>query len=86
MGLKIEPREVQMVCRACGCDQFEYDDVAGDLSEAPDDTPMRCAHCDLETTKGELVEDNEESIQSAVDDMAEEATAALMKELRKAFR
>lgn len=86
MGIEIKPRELRMICRACGGDQFEHDDSCDELSEAPDDTPMKCAHCGLETTKGELIEDNNESIQAAVDEIADEAAAALMKEIEKAFR
>ncbi len=86
MSIDIKPQEVRMICRACGCDQFEHDDSCGELSEAPDDTPKKCANCGLVTTKGELIEDNDESIQAAVDDIAEEAAAALMKEIEKAFR
>lgn len=86
MALKIEPREVRLICRGCGCDQFEHDDADGELHEAPYESVLKCAHCGLETTKGELIEDNDETIQAAVDDITEEATDAILKELRKAFR
>lgn len=85
MSIEIAPREVRLICRACGYDEFKYD-IAGELSEAPDETVLKCAHCGLETTKGEFIEDNDESIQAVVDDITEEAVAAIMKELGKAFR
>lgn len=86
MQLEIAPREVGLVCRACGYDQFEYDDGVGDLSDAPDETVIKCAHCGLVTTKGELIEDNAETIDAAIDEIGEEAAAALRDELSKSFR
>ena len=75
-----------MVCRACGNDEFEFDDVAGDLTNAPDGTELKCTHCGLKTTKGELVEDNSESISAVVDEISEEVVAAVQKELDAAFK
>ena len=90
MNLDNLSREIRMVCRACGNDEFEYDDVAGDLSNVPDETELKCTHCSLKTTKGELVEDNSESINAAVDEISEEVVAAVQTELdtvfKKAFR
>ena len=90
MNLDNLSREIRMVCRACGNDEFEYDDVAGDLSNAPDEIELKCTHCSLKTTKGELVEDNSESINAAVDEISEEVVAAVQKELdtviKKVFR
>lgn len=90
MNLDNLSREIRMVCRACGNDEFEYDDVAGDLSNVPDETELKCTHCSLKTTKGELVEDNSESINAAVDEISEEVVAAVQKELdtviKKVFR
>ncbi len=70
-------REVKMICRVCGNDEFEYDDAAGDLSNAPDETELKCTHCGLATTKGELMKDNSESISAVVDEISEEVVAAV---------
>ena len=47
---------------------------------------IKCAHCGLVTTKGELIEDNAETIDAAIDEIGEEAAAALGDELSKSFR
>lgn len=90
MRFEINPREVRLICRACGYDQFEYGDEIGDLTDAPDDAVLKCAHCGLETTKGELIEDNTEAIDAAIDEIGEEAVSVLeeglSKALEKAFR
>ncbi len=86
MNLDNLSREVRMVCRACGNDEFEYDDVVGDLANAPDETELKCTHCGLKTTKGELMEDNSESISAVVDEISEEVVAAVQKELDAAFK
>ena len=54
MNLDSLSREVKMICRACGNDEFEYDDAVGDLTDASDETELKCTHCGLVTTKGEL--------------------------------
>lgn len=83
-------REVKMICRACGNDEFAYDDSVGDLTDAPDKTELKCTHCGLATTKGELMGDNSESICAVVDEIAEDVAAAVQKELdaalKKAYR
>ena len=60
------------------------------MSNVPDETELKCTHCSLKTTKGELVEDNSESINAAVDEISEEVVAAVQKELdtviKKVFR
>ena len=90
MNLDSLSREVKMICRACGNDEFEYNDAVGDLTDAPDETELKCTHCGLVATKGELMEDNSESICAAVDEIAEDVAAAVQKELdaalKKAFR
>ena len=79
-------REVQLICRACGGDQFEYDDEWGCLSEVPDDAVLKCASCGLITTKGELIADNAETINAAAEDIVKDVTAALQKELNKSLK
>lgn len=86
MNLDGLSREVKMICRACGNEEFEYDDAVGDLADAPDETELKCTHCGLATTKGELMEDNSESICAAVDEIAEEVAAAVQKELDAALK
>lgn len=86
MSLDSLSREVKMICRACGNDEFEYDDAVGDLADAPDETELKCIHCGLVATKGELMEDNSESTCAAVDELAEDIAAAAQKELDAALK
>lgn len=60
------------------------------MTDAPDETELKCTHCGLATTKGELMEGNSESICAVVDEIAEDVAAAVQKELdaalKKAYR
>ncbi len=85
MSLGDFSREVGLVCRACGNDRFEYDDSVGDLADASDVTKLTCSHCGLETTKGELMEDNSEAIAAVVDEIVEDVASAMQGDFEKAF-
>lgn len=85
MGSGDFSREVGLVCRVCGSDQLEYDDLVGDLVDAPDATKLTCSHCGHGTTKGELIEDNSESIAAAVDEIVGDVASAMQKDFEKAF-
>lgn len=79
-------RQVKMLCRVCGNDQFASDYPEDSLADAPDDTKLECEYCGAVTTKRELIEDNSRNINAAIDEITEEAASELSKELEKAFR
>lgn len=80
-------RNVSMLCPVCGNDQFEslnpeWDDCAG----APDDTKFRCSDCGKVLTKEELIDENAEKIEIAVDELKKDAMKEVEKELKKAMK
>lgn len=80
-------RKVSLLCSVCGNDLFEtLDDVEGELCDAPDDTRMKCSDCGKIYTKAELLAENQELIDSNIDDIQQEAIREIEKELKKAFR
>lgn len=79
-------KEVKMICRVCGNDEFSCRFEDGDLSQAPNDTVLQCSCCGFKTTKSELIEDNSEAIDAAVKDMVGDITDAFNNELKKSLK
>lgn len=80
-------RNVSMRCPVCGNDQFSAVDVdIEELSDAKDETRIKCSDCGAIRTKAELIEENQEIINANIDDIKKEAVAEIEKELKKAFK
>ena len=80
-------KEVSLICPTCGNDQFEaLDPSIQDLSEAPAETMLRCSDCGLTISKEDLIRENSEKIEMAVDEMKQEAVKEFEKELKKALK
>lgn len=80
-------RKVTLYCSVCGNDQFStLDEITCELSEAPDDTRMKCSDCGKVFTKGELLEANQEVINANIEDIKDEAIKEFEKELAKALK
>ena len=61
-------RNVTLFCNVCGNDQFStLDEIKCELSEAPDETRMQCADCGKVFTKAEILEVNQEVINTIYD-------------------
>lgn len=78
-------RNVELSCPTCGCTQFAYETPESG-SDFTDDWPFTCAHCGRTYTRAELIDLNRESIDATIEDMGNEITAALGKELEKQFK
>ena len=75
-------RQVTMLCPICGNDQFEsLDEEFEDLSDAPDEVRLKCSDCGSVFTKEELMRENAEKIDIAVDAMVKDAKKEIEKEL-----
>ncbi|TXH83797.1 MAG: hypothetical protein E6Q77_03625 [Rhizobium sp.] len=72
-------RSVELHCPTCGGVQFEFDDN----DEA---VPVECAGCGLNISRSDLVAANGENIEAHVEQITNEATADMMKQLKDAFR
>ena len=80
-------RNVTMRCPVCGNDQFESLDVQhDDLLNEPGTIRLRCSDCGAVYTKNELISENGEAIEIAVDEMASEAVDEFEKELEKMMK
>lgn len=73
-------RSVPLLCPTCGGTQFE-----SDSSSAEDVAPVKCASCQREFTRDELIEANSENVAEHVEEMGKEIVKDLAKELRRAF-
>jgi len=78
-------RQVTLVCPTCGGDLFETGD---DVEEST--AIVKCAPCDREFTKDELIRENSENIDEHISEMGrqvtEDAAEELKKSLKRAFR
>ena len=72
-------RQVNLVCPACGSDQFSFD-------EEVEDAPVTCANCSRQMTREELVSENSESTDAHASEIGEHVTKDLANELRKSLR
>jgi transcription initiation factor TFIIIB Brf1 subunit/transcription initiation factor TFIIB len=70
-------RSIGLVCPTCGGTEFAHD--------TSDSGPVRCAGCDLELSRDDLIASNGEHIKSAVDELKKEVVKDLKDQLRKAF-
>lgn len=80
-------RKVKLLCPLCGNDQFaSLDKEFEDLLHASDDVRLRCSDCGSEYTKRELIDNNAEIIDTAVDELKQDAVKELEKELKNAMK
>jgi uncharacterized Zn finger protein (UPF0148 family) len=73
-------RSVTLNCPSCGCDQFEYDDAGGLVEH------MKCARCQREYTRDELIGANSENVSEHVKEMKEEIVKDVAKEFRTTLK
>ncbi|MFN8846379.1 MAG: hypothetical protein ACK5W9_05975 [Bdellovibrionales bacterium] len=74
-------RQISLRCHACGGTRFEYDETIDS-----DEQIVKCAQCDRETTKRELMNENSENINAHVREVADEAVKDITKELNKTLK
>ena len=80
-------RKVKLLCPLCGNDQFaSLDEEFEDLLHASDDVRLRCSDCGWEYTRRELIDSNAAIIDTAVDELKQDAVREIEKELKKAMK
>ena len=80
-------RKVTLYCPICGNDQFRaLDDEFDTMIQAPDESRLMCSDCHNIFTKEQLLEENQEVINAAVDEVKAEAVKKLEREFKKALR
>lgn len=84
--MSTERRENKLYCPICGNDQFSsIDEELEDLSDAPDDIRLKCADCQAEFSKSELIEANQDVINANMEEMVEEVIKDFEKRIKKAL-
>lgn len=78
-------REVELACPTCGCTQFSFEAPSSE-QDFTDDWEFTCAHCGNVITRKQLIESNTESINSHIEDMGDEITAAFEQELEEQLK
>lgn len=71
-------RNINLLCPTCGSDQFEYDEHDMSL--------VKCASCEREMTKDDLIEENSENIQVNVDEVKKEIKNDIEKKFKDIFK
>lgn len=85
--MSIESRNITLYCPTCGNDQFSaVDDSIESLSDAPDDTEIKCADCGRVMTKSELIEGNQDIIDANVEDIKQETMRELERKFKRLFK
>lgn len=80
-------RKNSLRCSVCGNDQFSAVDVGMEsLSDAPDETRVKCSDCGVICTKAELIGENQGIINANIDDIKKDAVTEIEKELKKIFK
>ncbi len=80
-------RKIKLLCPLCGNDQFaSLDEEFEDLLHASDDVRLRCSDCGSEYTKRELIDSNAAIIDTAVDELKQDAVREIEKELKKVMK
>jgi hypothetical protein len=74
-------RSVTLVCPTCGGTQFKYDKVVDETIEI-----AKCASCDRELTKDELIRENSENISEHVKEMGDEIMKDAAEALKNIFK
>lgn len=72
-------RKLTLLCPTCGSSQFSYD-------EDDESGPVICVDCKRETTRDDLIRDNQERIDFEVEEIGKEAVADMTKELNKSLK
>jgi len=85
--LKDLSKNITLLCPICGNDQFESLDVLQeDLKDADSQVRLRCPDCGNVFTKEELLRENAEKIDIAVEEFKQEVVKEVEKDLKKALK
>ncbi|MDD2903068.1 MAG: hypothetical protein PHU44_11615 [Syntrophales bacterium] len=74
-------RKLAMVCPTCGGDQFQYEKGVDETIQV-----VRCACCEREMTKDELMRENSENISAHMEEIGQEALKDAAKEIKQMLK
>lgn len=80
-------KKINLICPVCGNDQFSSLDVPIDeLKDGLETNRVQCSDCHRIFTKEELLNENQERIDSEVEQIADDITKQLDKEIKRMLR
>lgn len=71
-------RSINLLCPTCGSEQFEYDEEDMSL--------VKCASCERVITKDDLIKENNENVQTNVDEVKKEIKNDIEKKFKHIFK
>lgn len=87
MKLNNIEKEINLICPICGNDQFASLDVPmEELKDSLETNRVQCSDCHRIFTKEELLKENQERIDNEVEQIADDITKQLDKEIEKIVR
>lgn len=79
-------REVPMMCPLCGNNQFEFPDNYSPDMDDSEEAVIRCIDCGSKFTREELIAENAEIIDNAMEELKKDAQKEIEKEIARMFR
>lgn len=77
-------KKINLICPVCGNDQFSSLDVPiEELKDGLETNRVQCSDCHRIFTKEELLNENQERIDSEVEQIADDITKQLDKEIKR---
>ena len=77
-------KEIKMICPICGNDQFELEyKEYENINDAPDEANIKCSDCGTSFSKEDLIEENSELIDIAIEDLKKEVVEQLEAKIKK---
>jgi uncharacterized Zn finger protein len=77
--------KIDLYCPTCGCTEFKFE-TPEHGQDYTDDWPFTCAHCGRTFTYARLIQSNQESINAAVDEMANNVLNSISMDLQEEFK
>lgn len=74
-------RDLEMVCPTCGCTQFKHEQGVDETIEV-----VKCACCEREMTKDELMHENSENISAHMEEIKQEVFKDVAKEFKQMLK
>ena len=80
-------KHITLYCPACGNKSFSLlDNFEGELTDAPDDTKIKCSNCDKVFTKAQFIEGNQYIINEYIEDIQNGLIQNFKNKISKMFK
>ena len=80
-------KNVSLICPVCGNDQFRIMGAEdNELKNMSGEVQVQCSDCGSVFSKEEIIEENSEKIDIAIEELKDDITAEIEKEVKRIFR